>query len=338
VSPSKSYFANFTCRLWSLFAVATLAGCSMLEAPFEVSLDTTDANYFELKQMLEQQRIEWETQKPALERLVKNEEDLAFLIDTLSQLSVIGTTPSLEQYSQGEPQFAKGKNQEMAVNDSVTNANTNTNTNANATNSVPGENLLAALADSPEELNSLMNELQKLVKTARYQALNPFKETLALPSTSQTYLDAGVFANSKVQLSDYAGQLASKLAEFRALEGARVGVASFVEFDQSLRTTSSLGNQFAEALATELPQYGVQVVDFKLTQYIDVSPRGDLALSRDMQDLTTQIDMKYVLTGTLVATNRGVKINSRVVSTQDNSVIAAASTFVPKALLQIIQP
>ena len=65
---------------------------------------------------------------------------------------------------------------------------------------------------------------------------------------------------------------------------------------------------------------------------------GDLALSRNGAQLNGQTNMDYVLTGTLVATPRGVKINSRVVSVNDNSVIAAASTFVPRGLLAQMKP
>ena len=114
-----------------------------------------------------------------------------------------------------------------------------------------------------------------------------------------------------MQLDDYAQQLAGKLAKFSAIEGTTVGVASFVDFDETLRNSSSLGNQFAEALATELPRYGVNVVDFKLTKHIDVSAMGDLALSRNGAQLNGQTNMDYVLTGTLVATPRGVKIKDR---------------------------
>ncbi|MFQ3235134.1 MAG: TolB-like protein [Paraglaciecola sp.] len=334
MSLSKTYFTNLTGCLLLVFAGASLGGCSTFTAPPETSINTTDIHYVELKRLLEQQKIEWQTQKPALERLVKNEEDLAFLIDALSQLSVIGNASSLEQYIQRQPPF----NQPTDNNTGGKKGGSTIITSERAVGVTGKENPFSRLVGSPNELSALMSELQKLAKKGRYNVLNTPVRAWASSTSGEANIYSGILANSKVQLSDYAGQLASELAKFRALKGARVGVASFVEFDQSLTTTSSLGNQFAEALATELPQYGVQVVDFKLTQHIDVSPRGDLALSRDMQELTTQIDMKYVLTGTLVATNRGVKINSRVVSTHDNSVIAAASTFVPKVLLQQIQP
>ena len=79
----------------------SLCGCSMFQGEDDIVVDKSDPQYLELKAMLEQQKIEWEAQKPALERLVKNEEDLAFLIDALSKMSIIGSAPSLEQYMLG---------------------------------------------------------------------------------------------------------------------------------------------------------------------------------------------------------------------------------------------
>lgn len=352
----KVLFTLCSPRLYLCAAVLLLAGCALFEEPIELSNESTDEQYLELKEMLEQQKIEWQAQKPALERLVKNEEDLAFLIDALSKLSVIGTAPSLEQYMDGQPKLEQPTNQtvgesyqgnagshseQTSATDKSTAQPANTMTSAKpgsqAEKDMATTNPLAQLADSPEQLTVLMSELQRLTQTLRYNALNPDAELETATRSNQTSY-SGLLVNSKVQLSDYAGQLAGDLARFRALEGARIGVASFVEFDQSLRNTNSLGNQFAEALATKLPQYGVSVVDFKLTKHIAISAKGDLALSRDMDQLREQTDMDYILTGTLVATRRGIRINSRVVSTKDNSVLAAASTFVPKALLQQIQP
>ena len=91
-------------------------------------------------------------------------------------------------------------------------------------------------------------------------------------------------------------------------------------------------------MVTLLPQYGVDVIEYKLTRDIDVSPRGDIALSRDVRELHKEVGMDYVMTGTLVATRRGIQINSRIVSVQGHKVIAAASTLVPHLVLQQIQP
>lgn len=154
-------------------------------------------------------------------------------------------------------------------------------------------------------------------------------------------LPASMYPNllhSKKQLSDYASQLGFKLAAFEALKGAKVGVASFVEFDDSLQQSNALGNQFAEAMATTLPQHGVEVIDFKLTRKITVSREGDFALSRDVRQLSEKAGMDYILVGTLVTTRRGVQVNSRIVSVRGQQVVAAASTLLPHLVLQQIQP
>ena len=363
MSKSILNFSSLSCTVLKHCCIAvvlvTLAGCSTSNGQDQIMVDTSDPQYLELKSMLEQQQIEWETQKIALQKLVKSEDDLAFLIDALSKMSVIGNSPSLEQYMQDQPRYAKGdetiaENKGIAVGGAQTANSSTSNTSINVSNVNSGNtsysNPLASLADTPKELADLMTELQKLVRTQRYYALKEkkgagltqsapiLKNELGMSTGLYTTSHGGIFANSKVQLSDYAKQLAGKLAKFTALEGATVGVASFVDFNETLRNSNSLGNQFAEALATELPSYNVSVVDFKLTKYIEVSAIGDLALSRDGQKLNGQTDMDYVLTGTLIATHRGVKINSRVVSVNDNSVIAAASIFLPKGLLQQIQP
>ncbi|TXH93353.1 MAG: hypothetical protein E6Q75_15845 [Rheinheimera sp.] len=145
-------------------------------------------------------------------------------------------------------------------------------------------------------------------------------------------------SHSKKQLSDYASQLGFKLAAFEALKGAKVGVTSFVEFDDSLQRSNALGNQFAEAMATTLPQHGVEVIDFKLTRKISVSREGDFALSRDVRQLSEKAGMDYILVGTLVTTRRGVQVNSRIVSVRGQQVVAAASTLLPHLVLQQIQP
>lgn len=144
--------------------------------------------------------------------------------------------------------------------------------------------------------------------------------------------------HSKKQLTDYASQLGFKLATFEALKGARVGVTSFVEFDDNLQTTNPLGNQFAEAMVSTLPQHGVEVVDFKLTRKIIVSQNGDFSMSRNVRELSRKSGMDYILTGTLITTRRGVQVHSRVVSVRSQQVIASATTLLPHLVLQQIQP
>lgn len=221
-------------------------------------------------------------------------------------------------------------------------------TMAEATTSVQAE----PLSDQLEQLiaeEAAKEQQRRTVNTVAVTpqpvAATPQLQRRPLPSEQMHYADTTVAAsvypelvNSRKQLTDYALQLAFKLAGDMQLSGIKMGVSSFVEFDDSLRATNALGNQFAEAMATLLPEYGVQVIEFKLTRHLAIGPQGDLALSRDIKKLQKNVGMDYLLVGTLVTTRRGVQINSRVVSVAQQQVIASASTLIPHLVLQQIQP
>ncbi|WP_233078068.1 FlgO family outer membrane protein [Rheinheimera soli] len=150
----------------------------------------------------------------------------------------------------------------------------------------------------------------------------------------QLYNSAPQFLQSRKSLSDYVAQLAFKLAGNQQLQGAKVGVASFVLFDSQLEHTSTIGNQLAEELSTVLPGYGAAVIEYKLTKNITVGPTGDLSLSRTISKLRSPQGIDYVLIGTMTPTRRGLQITSRVVSTRNNVVISSASTLIPALVLQ----
>lgn len=170
------------------------------------------------------------------------------------------------------------------------------------------------------------------VKTFKRRTLP--SELAAAGADMQQYAMAPQFHMSRKSLSDYVSQLAFKLAGNQQLAGNKIGVASFVFFDEQLEKTSAVGNQLAEELSTVLPNYGARVIEYKLTREITVGPTGDLSLSRNTRKLRDSQGMDYVLTGTMVPTRRGLQIHSRVVSTRDNVVIASASTLIPAMVLQ----
>lgn len=419
----------------------------------------------ELEQQLSSLKIEWEQQKPALERLVSNEADLEFLVQSLADMSQLADEPSRDQYL-GSDELTPEKRQEsldalqslvttqeelnsllvelstvvsevaansQAVSNQTALAETVDSTNAGAVDQTPkmpqdsqsqpdlgiqadsaqGESQVAqnssapvvdistgkapqqsrvtggqnttqstmvsseVLADcncsDPNSGSSVQSDPARAKDPSWYASTTTFTEAApaegsattsqldngaasgqpipnlqvktfkrrTLPSElaaagadMQQYAMAPKFHMSRKSLSDYVSQLAFKLAGNQQLAGNRVGVASFVFFDEQLEQTSSVGNQLAEELSTVLPNYGARVVEYKLTREITVSPTGDLSLSRNTKKLRDSQGMDYVLTGTMVPTRRGLQINSRVVSTRDNVVIASATTLIPAMVLQ----
>jgi TolB-like protein len=400
-----------------------------------------------LEQQLETLKVEWEQQKPALERLVSNEADLEFLVQALADMSQLADEPSRSQYlgqdeltpqkreeslkalqslvstqeelntllvelstvvsevasnnvgtaDQGNAQVSTDSqasdtvatadinNKQAALQSpgtdaqyiettqpqqftstaeeqsshSVTTASMQRSADCNCTNSEPSSSVSSDPAKTrdpswyamttpyteaaPAGSSSAVSQLDSgaasgqpipglEVKTFKRRTLP--SELAAAGADMQQYAMAPQFHMSRKSLSDYVSQLAFKLAGNQQLAGNRIGVASFVFFDEQLEQTSSVGNQLAEELSTVLPNYGARVIEYKLTREITVGPSGDLSLSRNTKKLRDSQGMDYVLTGTMVPTRRGLQINSRVVSTKDNVVIASATTLIPAMVLQ----
>lgn len=146
--------------------------------------------------------------------------------------------------------------------------------------------------------------------------------------------------NSNKQLNDYVAQMAMQLVEtfhFFPVE-ARVAVASFVDLDSELNRTNILGNQLAEAFIHQFQQFGINVVDFKTTRDIQVTPSGDFVFSRNSSNLDNLIQIDYVLSGTMVYTPRGVMINARVINFRSKVVAASSQQLIPHFVISSIYP
>ena len=138
-------------------------------------------------------------------------------------------------------------------------------------------------------------------------------------------------AQTHKRLNDYASQLAMGLMEnaTRLSQKDMVGVASFVRLNQSLSESTVLGNQLSEYLITELQDFGLAIVDFKLMGGITVTPVGDFVLTRSGEALAKQVEMDHVVTGTIIEGERGVRVNARIVSLKNKQVVASAAVFIP---------
>jgi TolB-like protein len=111
-----------------------------------------------------------------------------------------------------------------------------------------------------------------------------------------------------------------------------VAVTSFVYLDSDYQETDVLGVQLGEAFQHEVHKLGIPVVDFKAMDYIRVTPQGDMVLSKDFLDLNTEVPIRYVLSGTLVAHRNGTIVNARIIGMQSKAVVASAQGFIPLSI------
>ena len=82
--------------------------------------------------------------------------------------------------------------------------------------------------------------------------------------------------------------------------------------------------------------FGVAVLDYKVTDYIRVTPSGDFALSRDFNELSAELPIRFVVTGTMTAHKSGVLLNARLIRIDTKQVISAARTFVPESVVNAV--
>jgi len=112
-----------------------------------------------------------------------------------------------------------------------------------------------------------------------------------------------------------------------------IAVVSMVELDD-FSSTTRLGQQVAEGIVHYLHVNGYRLVDFKLTGTISVTPKGDFIHSRDWQRLKNEMDVDYLVSGTLDSYDNGVYLNVRMVGFHSQVVVASSQTFITTEQLQ----
>lgn len=125
-------------------------------------------------------------------------------------------------------------------------------------------------------------------------------------------------------------------------ESTPIAVTSFVFLDGDYQKSSLLGNQMSESLIHEIHKVGIPVLDFKVTDSLRITQEGDFISSRDFNDLSSNIPIKYIVTGNLVKHQGGYLVNARVVGILSKAVVASAQSFIPahvaNALLNSASP
>lgn len=168
-------------------------------------------------------------------------------------------------------------------------------------------------------------------------------ESLTLSPDDYYALEAPVqrfnprFTYKSVQ--DYAGQLAMALVKHSNGLGpsSKIGISSFVKLDTSLQNTTILGNQLAEYSISEMQQFGLHIIDFKLMPALQVRSNGDIAFSRDVLSLASTNKMNHVLSGTMIEREDGVFVNARIIALNSNVVVSSASILIPNFVAQRTQ-
>lgn len=134
----------------------------------------------------------------------------------------------------------------------------------------------------------------------------------------------------------FSAQLAEQLVDNASirLSGAKVGITNLVGVTGQYDESSPLSLVLSEQLVQELHRRDLSVLDFKATNFIRVTPKGDFALTRDYLELDEIMPITHVLVGTLSHHRDGVMANARLVNINTKEVASVAQVFIPAHVVQ----
>lgn len=104
-------------------------------------------------------------------------------------------------------------------------------------------------------------------------------------------------------------------------------------FESEQRTSNMLGHHISSRLKTELVQLGGKVVEHKSAQAISMSDNASYYLTRNLDDLSKNIEVGYVLAGTMLEIKGGIDINVEVIDVDSHIVVSSARTFISNKYL-----
>lgn len=121
------------------------------------------------------------------------------------------------------------------------------------------------------------------------------------------------------------------------VDGAAVAIGSFVGADD-LESSDPLGRQIQEGLYHSLTFAGIHVVDFKLTDFVRVTPEGDWVATRNYTLLSGERGIDYFVYGSMTTADDGTLLEARMVNVTSKHVIATSQAFLPKSLVEKLEP
>lgn len=137
-------------------------------------------------------------------------------------------------------------------------------------------------------------------------------------------------------LQKYAARIVHELGKQIDLSTVpELAIASYVEFDDNLTNTNPLGNKLVEDLMLSLREKGVRIKDINALPAIAVTPEGNFIFSRNYNQT---VYSPFILSGTFVYTPNGVKVNSRLLSAHDSTIVAANSLVIPNFVVKNVFP
>ena len=134
-------------------------------------------------------------------------------------------------------------------------------------------------------------------------------------------------------------QIANKLfASLTPIEYGNLAVVSFTELEslalsKANHSLNMLGLQLQESMLSVSTQRGFNVVEIRAANQVQLFKDHERLLSRDSGDISKDIDVRYMVVGTLLQGNQMTTVNARLLDLREGTVIAAVSDNVPNSVI-----
>lgn len=114
-------------------------------------------------------------------------------------------------------------------------------------------------------------------------------------------------------------------------------VVNFALLDSDLKTTNHFGRQLQESIMHETNRTGFSVIDLKSSGRLQLTTAGDIFWHSEKTDeLTGEINIDYVITGTMTKHQGGYLLNARIIDVETSALISTSQILVPATVVKAV--
>ena len=92
-----------------------------------------------------------------------------------------------------------------------------------------------------------------------------------------------------------------------------------------------LGHQLTESIKVKLVQKNAQILEHKSATFVSIDKNASYFLSRETDDLNSNINAHYILAGTFTETIGGAMVHAEVIEFSSGRSVSAGEEFIPNA-------
>jgi|GEM_PF-3394981 len=113
-----------------------------------------------------------------------------------------------------------------------------------------------------------------------------------------------------------------------------IGVTTFVWVNNFLTKKENNINKFLEyylpdSLKVEFVQKGGNVIEYQTASSLKITDSATFYLSRDLNELSEDVYINYVLVGSLLESDEGVMVTAEVIDIKTKVIVAGAREYIP---------